>query len=68
MISWGDRTNHAPYGVRTRVLAVRGLRPRPLDEWGNVGIILLLFLNVKWLVEILEGFRQVSNSAIRYNS
>ena len=24
----------APYGTRTRVLALRGLRPRPLDERG----------------------------------
>jgi hypothetical protein len=23
----------APYGIRTRVLALRGLRPGPLDEW-----------------------------------
>lgn len=22
-----------PYGIRTRVLALRGPRPRPLDEW-----------------------------------
>lgn len=22
-----------PYGIRTRVAAVRGRRPRPLDEW-----------------------------------
>lgn len=45
-------TKNAPYGVRTRVLAVRGLRPRPLDEWGNATrIILLLLVCVKWLVE-----------------
>ena len=26
----------APYGIRTRVLALRGPRPRPLDEGSNV--------------------------------
>ena len=29
----------APYGTRTRVLALRGLRPRPLDERGLYTLI-----------------------------
>src|SRR5689334_7001281 len=28
----GFSMNGAPYGIRTRVLALRGPRPRPLDE------------------------------------
>ncbi len=29
----GSVVSYAPYGVRTRVSALRGRRPRPLDEW-----------------------------------
>lgn len=28
----------APYGIRTRVLALRGPRPRPLDEWSECSL------------------------------
>jgi hypothetical protein len=30
----------APRGIRILVLALRGLRPRPLDDGGRVGVIL----------------------------
>lgn len=31
-----DEVACAPYGNRTRVFALRGRRPRPLDEWSKL--------------------------------
>ncbi len=35
MIDETSESDNGPYGTRTRVSALRGPRPRPLDEWAD---------------------------------